>query len=169
MSPTVLAPELVTFLASEESVLIGTRDESLFPESARCVGVRVEPGACEVTVFVPMATGEPTVANLAANGRAAISVTRPRDHRSFQLKGPALEVRAARPDERAIVERYRVALAQELGMLGLPPRLTFRVSHWPCHAVRVRVESMFVQTPGPGAGARLDAEGAARIAAAEAH
>jgi hypothetical protein len=54
-----------------------------------------------------------------------------------------------------VVDRYRAALADVLSVLGVPPRTLLRISHWPCTAARFRVESVFVQTPGPGAGDRL--------------
>jgi len=77
------------------------------------------------------------------------------DHRSYQVKGRLAEVRAANEDERRRIERYRAALAQHFGSVGLPPRLTNRLSHWPAHAVRLVVEELFLQTPGPDAGVAL--------------
>ena len=76
--------------------------------------------------------------------------------------GPALTVivegmPAGVPVDRAAIDRYRCELAQELARVGMPPRLTLRAAHWPCLAVRLSVEAIYVQTPGPGAGAPLGA------------
>ncbi len=151
----MLSPDLAEFLESGVSILVGTRGDRFAPDCMRALGARVEPGLGELTVYLPEAVAESNLANLRDVPRAAICFSRPQDHRSIQIKGTVLEVREAREDERAVVERYRGALAASLGVLGLPPRIVFRVAHWPCRALRVRVESVFVQTPGPGAGAPL--------------
>jgi hypothetical protein len=40
-------------------------------------------------------------------------------------------------------------------MLGLPRIATDGWVTWPCTAIRLRVQAVFDQTPGPGAGAQL--------------
>ena len=77
------------------------------------------------------------------------------DHRSYQIKGRLVDARAADEDDRKSIERYRSALAQHYGAVGMPPRLTYRIVRWPAHALRMAVESVFIQTPGPGAGVPL--------------
>ena len=158
----VISAELAVFFESGVSVLVGTRDARLFPECLRAVGARVEPGGDEVTVFVPKATSAQTVANLADNRRVALCFERAADHRSIQVKGTLAALEDARDADRAIVDRYVEMIAQEWGFLGLPPRITHRMTHWPCHALRMRVETLFVQTPGPGAGDPLAPQGARR-------
>jgi len=39
--------------------------------------------------------------------------------------------------------------------LGTPRALIERLTRWPAYAIRIHVEETFLQTPGPGAGARL--------------
>lgn len=148
----MLTPELITFVEAGLSVLVGTRDARLFPECVRAVAARVERSRRELSVFVPVATGAVTVANLRDNGRIAVCFTRPRDHRSLQIKGSMIALREATPRDRPFVDTYRAALGDELAWVGLPLRLSRRMVHWPCHAVRLRIESLFDQTPGPGAG-----------------
>lgn len=152
MRAAVISRELSDFVESGISVLVGTRDARLLPECVRVVGARVERGGAELTVFVPEATGAVTIANLRDNGRIAVCFTRPRDHRSIQLKGQLVSIRGANARERRLVDAYRAGLAEELGWVGLPQRVTLRMAHWPCHAVRLKVEQVFDQTPGPGAG-----------------
>jgi hypothetical protein len=152
-----ISTELASFVQSGVSILVGTRDRRLFPECLRAVGARVERGRREVTLFVPVATGATTVENLADNGRVAVCFSRIEDHRSIQLKGRAVSVAPAEAADRAVIERYRGEFVKNLAFIGMPPRLTLRQNAWPCHAVRLRVESVFLQTPGPGAGAPLPA------------
>ena len=151
---TSIPSELVEFLESGISILVGTRDAHLRPEFARGIGARIHPGGSELTVWIAASTAELTLANVRDNARLAVCFAAI-DHRSFQFKGRAIDVRDAHPDERAIVERYRAAIALHWGQVGMPPRLTHRMIVWPAHALTLRVESVFQQTPGPGAGAAL--------------
>lgn len=153
----MLPRDLVPFVEAGVSVLVGTRDARLVPECVRGVGARVERGNRDVTVFVPVATGATTVANIEDNRRIAVCFCRPRDHRTIQIKGQVVSVRRATARDRQRIERYREQFGDELAWIGLPLRVSRRFSHWPSHALRMRVESLFDQTPGPGAGEPLPA------------
>jgi hypothetical protein len=158
----MIGRELQQFLESGVSVLVGTRDRLLVPEGARGFGVRVLAGGAELEVFLPAAWGERTLANLADNGRIAVSVAQPEDHRSVQVKGAVLEIRPGAEAERAAIDRYREALIAKFSVIGYPPSLFHRLNVWPCKVVRLRVESLFEQTPGPRAGVPLGGDGVAR-------
>lgn len=158
----MISKELAEFIQSGISILIGTRDARRFPDSARVVGARVEAGDEEITLFLPTATTATSVANLRESRRIAVCFGRAEDHRSVQVKGRVLEIREASDVDREWVDRYCGEFAGMLRFVGLPPRLISRMNHWPCHAVRFRVEAVFDQTPGPGAGARLAVSGSGR-------
>jgi hypothetical protein len=147
--------ELKPFLESGVSVHVATRDATLRPDSTRAVGSRVDGAAEMVTVFLPVATAAGALANLRDNGRLAVTFSRPIDHATWQLKGALCDLARAGTSDLDHIRRYRDALACELALVGVPPALTRRVAHWPCHAVRFRVEEVYVQTPGPNAGGRI--------------
>jgi len=147
-----LDPALVEFLSSGVVLGCASRDARLVPRSVWPVGLRVEPGGEEITVFLPVATAAEVVANLRDNRRIALVATAPVDHRAVQVKGQVLEIRPASDEERTETDRYRACLARTLDPLGVPRAVLLRVLHWPAHAVRFRVEQLFVQTPGPSAG-----------------
>ena len=155
MGVPVLSRELAIFVDSGVAIQVGTRDARLVPDAVRGVGVRVEEGGAELTVFLPEATAGRATANLRDNGRIAVCFSRPTDHRTIQVKGRAVAVGEAAASDRPVVERYRPALAQSLAFIGVPFPTAMRMAHWPCHAVRVRIEGVYQQTPGPGAGAPL--------------
>jgi hypothetical protein len=155
----VISDDLAAFLESGISVLVGTRDALLCPESSRAFGARVEPGREEVTVFMPPAFSTRSFENLRDNGRIAVCFSRPLDHRSIQLKGQVLELRECGAEDRPALERYARLAAQTFAEIGIPRRVMARLAFWPCRAVRFRVESVFVQTPGPGAGDPLGRAG----------
>ena len=152
---TPISDELAGFLESGVSVLVGTRDERCVPEAMRGAGARVDGNRRELTVWFPAANGRRTVENLRTTKRVAVCFSAYEKHRSIQLKGEVLEVREGTADDRAFVEQYRSRLASEWGILGVAPRIVLRFDVWPCFSVRFRVERVFVQTPGPGAGAPL--------------
>ncbi len=150
-----LDPALVEFLESGVVLGCASRDARLVPRSVWPVGVRVEAGGDEVTVFLPVATAGDVVANLRDSRRIALVATSAADHRSVQLKGKVVEIREAVDDERSLIERYRACLGRTLEPLGVPKFFVLRIQHWPAHAVRFQVEQLFVQTPGPAAGQPL--------------
>ncbi|MCK6445296.1 MAG: pyridoxamine 5'-phosphate oxidase family protein [Planctomycetes bacterium] len=151
----MISPDLAEFLESGVSILVGTRDANLRPDCVRAIGARVETGGKELTVFLPSGTVGANLANLRDNGRIAVCFSRPMDHRSIQVKGGVLSIGEASEADRSHVDRFRAAYAQHLAFVGVPVRTTERMAHWPSYVVRLRVESIFVQTPGPGAGRPL--------------
>lgn len=150
-----LDPALIEFLSSGVVLGCASRDARLVPRSVWAVGVRVEAGGEEATVFLPVATSGEVIANLQDTRRIALVATAPVDHRAVQLKGRVLDVRAAVDDDRILTDRYRANLGRTLEPLGVPRVFVLRIQHWPAHAVRFRVEDLFVQTPGPSAGQPL--------------
>ena len=52
----LISSELATFLETGVSMIAGSRDARLRPETVRTVGVRVSREADEVTSFLPVAT-----------------------------------------------------------------------------------------------------------------
>lgn len=154
----MISADLAAFLESGLSILLASRDARLVPDCVRAVGARVEAGGAELTVLVPEASAGRCPAALRESGRVAVMFSRPGDHRTIQVKGQVLSLGLAAEAERPLVERYACELARALGFVGVPPRLTLRVARWPCLAVRLRVDGIFVQTPGPGAGAPLGSQ-----------
>lgn len=151
-----IPPDLVDFLESGISVLVGTRDAALRPDATRGSGTVIHPGRTRVTVFLPESTASRTVANLENNAQIAAGYSRPSDNLSIQIKGRAVEVRRATEDERQVSDRYKAAFVDMLYMTGLPRSLTKRIIVWPAIAITFDVTDIFVQTPGPGAGKRLE-------------
>ncbi len=67
-----------------------------------------------MTVFLPVAVAPFILPNLRDNGQMAVSLVRPTDHRALQIKGVWLGERRTDQADRAFVDRYRVALTEEL-------------------------------------------------------
>jgi hypothetical protein len=58
-------------------------------------------------------------------------------------------------EERAAVEAQWDRWLDRLTTIGYPRPTFAHWTTWPCVAIRVRVNAIFNQTPGPGAGAPL--------------
>jgi hypothetical protein len=150
-----LSRELTAFVESGTSIQVGTADGRGRPDGARCTGVQVSAGGTELTVYVGAPMLGENARNLRENPRVAVCFTRPADHRTIQVKGRLLELRDAIEDDRRHIERYRALSVDNLAYVGVPARVWLAAVTWPAIAIRLSVDDVFVQTPGPGAGARL--------------
>lgn len=151
----MLSNELSAFIEEGHSSHIASRNERLEPNAARVSALRVEADREHVVAYVPRVSSDAILADLRANGQVAVVLTRPPDDRGCQLKGVFTGVRDAAPEERALVNAQWERFRDSLELVGLPRAATETWIHWPCVAVRFRVNAVFDQTPGPGAGAPI--------------
>ncbi len=147
--------ELASFLQEGIGIFLGTRNERLEPNGTRVVAVRVEGDGLHVVAFVPAGESREVLADLEANRQAALVFARPPDERACQLKGLFAGAHPAREEERAMVEAQWHRWLERLTTIGYPHETFAHWTTWPCMAIRVRVQAIFNQTPGPGAGAPL--------------
>jgi hypothetical protein len=137
------------------SVIVGSVDTSGNPAVCRAVGLRSSDELATAIVFVPVATSQQTIANVAATRRLAVVTTHPVSHCATQLKGTVEATRLARPDEETFVNDHFDSFGGVLNAIGYPARLTKSVVRWPAFALELRVEEIYEQSPGPKAGTRL--------------
>jgi hypothetical protein len=151
----MLDKDLACFLEEGLSTHIATRNERLQPNAARVAALRVEADGQHVTAFVPTAGAQQVLPDLHANGQVALVCARPPDERGCQVKGVFVGAWDARDEDRVLVNAQWERLRDKLELIGLPRLASDGWPMWPCVAIRVRVQAVFDQTPGPGAGARL--------------
>lgn len=149
---------LASLLPGLAAVHVATRDAALVPDEVMGAAAVLGPDGKRMTVYLPVATSSRSVANLRENGAIAVVLSEPLTHRTLQVKGLAEEVRPAREDERAEVERWAAEFDAQVVAIGLPPAVVKRRTRWPCHAVTFAVAEAYEQTPGPRAGEPLGAE-----------
>lgn len=125
------------------------------PDCVRGMGVRIWPGACQLTVLLPAATSATSVANLRANGRMAVTLSHIPTHKTIQVKGKVLDLREGVEADRELAIAYRKLLAADLGHVGQPPANTLRLGVWPCWAVDLEIAVVYAQSPGPVAGEKM--------------
>lgn len=144
--------DLVEFLTSGVSLLVGTRDHDNVPACARAMGASIAADRRSLTVYVPVATAERTLANLRDNGRIAITFSRVIDLRGVQIKGQCVGTRASTAEDEPLQQQYAHAFFGALEEIGIPRATSSRWAVTPSVAIEVRPETLFEQTPGPSAG-----------------
>jgi hypothetical protein len=152
----MISPELASYLQSGLSIHVATRTASLAPHGARVWAVQVEDDSVHVIALVHESEAAALLDDLKSNGRMALGFSRVSDHRACQLKGAFAGSRAGAERDRSWLENQVGAFQRELASVGVPPALLAGSRTWPCVALRMRVQELFNQTPGPGAGERLE-------------
>jgi hypothetical protein len=139
------------------------------PSGHRVSGWQLDAAGRTLTAFFPPATAARLIEALVENGRIACTFEEIGTHETYQIKGRYLSHRPVRPTEIDIASRARERFAKGLHSLLPDERLLAPVKAsipTPSLAVEIEVHELFLQTPGPGAGARIvpppDAESSAR-------
>jgi len=149
--------DLVELIASGVDVYVATRDSELESESMLAMGIRAHADRMGLTVYVPEALAESTCKNLDENGEIAVTLIRPSDFKAVQVKGRSIGIRPSNEMDRELQSIFRSALVEQFEVVGIPRSMSRRIVWWPSLAVDMRVEEVFVQTPGPRAGEPMPA------------
>jgi hypothetical protein len=151
-----LSEELVAFLGSGVSFLVASRDAELRPFMSKALAVRCGDDRRSLTVYVAKAASASLLAVLAPSSPIAVTAARVATHQTVQIKGVVTGLRDAGDDERSIVETQAAGYTSSLEVVGFAPGVVRRLVTWPAAAIELRIEGLFEQTPGPGAGRSLD-------------
>jgi hypothetical protein len=150
--------KIVRFLEQYANVAFaGTRDRDLVPHGHRVCGWRVGADQRTMTALVPEAYTPGLVESLRQNGELALTVEEFPSHETYQFKGAYLRDRGVLRDDVEIVDRIRGRFAKSVRPIfaGAPEDVLRAFVAMPSLAVEFEVLEIFLQTPGPGAGARL--------------
>ena len=147
--------ELAAFIEGGVAIHLGTRSDALEPNGARVAAARVEADGGELIVYIAAMAAERLLPDLSSNGQAAIVFARPIDDRACQVKGVFIDVRQAHEDEHALIDTQWRGFIDQLERIGIGRATSARWVTWPALAIRLRVTSVFNQTPGAEAGAQL--------------
>jgi len=150
-----MSERLRKYLEGGVAVQVGTVDAAGVPSCCRGIAISTKDDFDTLTVYVPVATSQETVANVATTRRIAVVCVEPLSHASVQLKGVTHGVRVAPPADESFVQQRLDDFAGVLETIGLPRHITRSVAHWPAFAIDFSVEQVFDQTPGPKAGSAL--------------
>ena len=145
-----LRKDLPGILDGLHAIVVGTRDAGHVPAAALGAALVADEEG-RVTVYLPEVAAARTIANAAEAGSIAVAAEFIPTHRTVQVKGKVLEIREAREDERALVERMQGEFFDDVALIGAPAHVRRRL-RWPCRAITFQAEEVYEQTPGPRAG-----------------
>jgi hypothetical protein len=152
---------LKAFLESGVSVVMGTRDAALIPETTRVWGLLVSKDRKSISLCAPFATSHKALDNLAGNGQMTVCCSLPTSYKTVQLKGQCIERADPSRADLAAVDRHREAFGRLNESIGMPREGTEafwrrELENSPA-LIKLRFvpEQIFDQTPGPDAGSPL--------------
>jgi hypothetical protein len=153
----VIPERVVELLHGATIMQIGTRDAQLRPAHAWGTGAVAHPDGETVTVFIPANRQERILGDLRDNGRIAMGVALV-SHEAYQLKGTYLSARATEEADIVLQEAHMARMLAALRQvypdeIAKPMVLGFK--YRPGIAISFRVDEVFRQTPGPGAGEKM--------------
>ena len=160
MTATLLTPEFIAIIDRGVSAIVASRSLEMQPSIMRGVGARITPDGRGVTVFVSRPQSRQLLQDIAATGAVAVVFSVPFTHQTVQVKATrGVEVRPATEDDRPALTKYLRSMEFEVGRVGYGPQFTgTMLSHQIADTVAISFtpELAFNQTPGPGAGQRLE-------------
>jgi hypothetical protein len=153
----LIPDRVVEVLHGPAVMLVGTRDAKLNPAHTCAVGAVAHDDRRTVTFFVPESRSTRLLSHLRDNGRVAFTFGWV-SHESYQLKGTYLSSRPTTDEDVVRQEAYRQALLASVRQAypeEIARPLVLGFAYTPGVAVTFRVDEVFLQTPGPGAGTRM--------------
>ncbi len=148
----VIDVALSAFLERGGAMIVGTASRDGEPHAQRGWGCSVvDPVTIRVLVDATDTVG---LSHLGAGGRIAITSADVRDLRSVQVKGSSLGLEEPTSGDLDRCAAHNDELFTDIGETDFVPRVLSERMVPPGYVVcTVRVEEIFDQTPGPGAGA----------------
>ncbi|HET7291855.1 MAG TPA: hypothetical protein VFM88_05475 [Vicinamibacteria bacterium] len=150
---------ILRFLERASIAYAATRDRHLTPHFHWVCGWIREPEPQFLTFFVAEPFTERLLRNVAECPRLALTIEHIGPHETYQFKGDFAGTRATGAAERAAFEACRERFVRDVQQIDTRHNFASRTLELylgqPSLAVRIAVQEVFLQTPGPGAGRRL--------------
>ena len=150
--------EVATFLQSGIAMHAASAGPGNVPQVTRVAGCRVAPDRRTVTVYMVESQARALLDDVRANGAIAVVFTKPRSHRTVQLKGTDARTVPVSPADFADVDRQVAGFDADVRAVGFPERFGWTLaggSPLGLAGIAFTPASAFVQTPGPSAGTTL--------------
>lgn len=147
--------KLAEFLRDPVMLVVASRGRDGRAAIGRAMGVRPVPEGLDVLVS---AVQWPRLVDSWTEGaRMALTLCRPSTYETYQMKGRIEAPRAAGADDLTFARAYYAGMSDLLRDLGVGER---QIAAWFSEEELVRArfltDDVFTQTPGPGAGRRIE-------------
>jgi hypothetical protein len=157
-SRTVLDAATARFLEGGCALVVGTVSSGGEPYATRGWGLTVLSDGPATIRLLLASDDSAALHDLARGGRVAITAADVPTARSMQLKGRCRTVEPATDEDRARAHRYMDAFFADVTATdGVPRSIVQRVAPIDFSACTVVVEERYDQSPGPSAGAPMEA------------
>lgn len=155
--PSVEIPGIILDFLNRATIgVAGTRDLHLVPHVHRVSGWRVEPDREVLVCSITAAFTPHLMESVEDNGQFSLTIEEIGPHEAYQFKGRFVDAQPCVEADRHAAERVRERFVKVVSpMFGMSPESCRTFCMSPDLAVRFRVQEIYVQTPGPGAGRRL--------------
>ena len=154
----MIPEKIARFLQQRANVAFaGTRNRDLVPLGHRVSGWSIGADGRTMTVLVPEPVTGGLVESLQENGALALTVEDFPSHETYQFKGGYVRHRPVQREDMDIADRIRERLKKSMKTVFpmAPEGIEGVFISRPALAVEFEVSEVYVQTPGPGAGARI--------------
>ncbi len=134
----------------------GSTSNNLIPAHIDTLGASSNPENDEATFFVRKSLAEKTLINLDSNGMAAVYLGLP-SHEAYQIKGHFTGSRDLTAEELEVSSKIRNYFIDTISAMGLPRENIEKLyGIAPDIGLTVKIENIYIQTPGPEAGTKLE-------------
>ena len=157
-TPASLRPQDLALIARGVSAIVASRDAALRPSLMRAVGAHISTDGQCITVYLRRSQSRQLLENIAAPSPIAVVFSDPASNQTLQVKADTARIRAAEPQDQAVLRRYLVAMQHAVGQVGYGADYVAAMLSAPPQdlvAVEFTPQTAFDQTPGPKAGAPL--------------
>ena len=134
----------------------GSTSSSLVPAHIDTLGASCNPENDEATFFLRKSLAKKTLINLNDNGMAAVYLGLP-SHEAYQIKGQFIGSRNLTAEELETSYKIRNHFIDMITEMGLPRENIEKLyGVAPDTGLTVKIKNIYVQTPGPAAGTKLE-------------
>lgn len=148
--------ELRSKLEPGVGMALATCSGGLVPELTDVLGFDWPADSAYFTVFMNSAESHQALQNLSQNNRAAVSLARPCNYFAVQIKGRVKEIRSMMESEFERAQHCFDSYRQELLLIGMRAEAAAALIMRPDTAIEIEITDLFIQTPGPDAGLRME-------------
>jgi hypothetical protein len=148
----MIPEKLVEFIHGNTFIYIGARNEKLQTTCNRVLGAKVNPDGDSFTCFIPKAAADKLVSYLEACNKYVVAMATLPSYEAYQFKGTCTSIRDADNGELAQAQAYLDKMVAFTSQFGIPEEFFGSFAVDPSIAATIKVEEIYDQTPGPGAG-----------------
>lgn len=157
----ILSEYLCAFVQSGVSISLSAASEARVPYVTKVQGCRISNDRRRITLFASRTASADVIRCVEANRIVTAVFSMPPSHETYQIKGHEPRLESLLPGDMQLLLSYRKAFAKEIESFGFPAHFSDTLFDFPEEdlvAISFEPAAVFDQTPGPKAGAAVEAQ-----------